>query len=121
MSANEEQYGGDHYKNKTVSGANLEHWDICWQLGFDQFQYCITKYVFRHQYKNGLEDLYKAKHHLEKYIELLEERKQRAAEISSPLDPRSLGREVGLRMRAPKAAFDFDSGEPQGKGYVDQG
>jgi hypothetical protein len=68
---NERQVGGGHYF-RSVSGENLQHWDICWQLGFDQFQYCITKYVFRHKYKNGVEDLKKARHHLDKYIEVLE-------------------------------------------------
>jgi hypothetical protein len=72
MRANETQIGGIHYQ-QTVTGHNLQHWDICWQLDFDQFQYCITKYVFRHKHKNGLEDLRKAQHHLKKYIELLEE------------------------------------------------
>lgn len=69
MKANEQQVGGDHYQ---VDGAQ-QHWDYAWQHNFDQFQYCITKYVGRHKDKNGLEDLYKAKHHLEKYIELMEE------------------------------------------------
>ena len=72
--ANDEQVGGSHYR-RTVSGTDLQHWDICWQLDFDQFQYCITKYVFRHKHKNGLEDLKKARHHLDKYIELLEAEK----------------------------------------------
>ena len=69
--ANDRQVGGNHYQ-ETVSGENLQHWDIAWQLDFDQFQYCITKYVFRHKQKKGLEDLKKARHHLDKYIELLE-------------------------------------------------
>ena len=111
MSANERQEGGDHYKKQMVTGENLEHWDICWQLGFDQFQYCITKYVFRHKHKNGLEDLLKARHHLDKYIELLAN--QERIDGLNPLDPRGLG------FRAPRA--HFDTGEPQGKGYVDQG
>ena len=69
MAANDKQVGGGHYR---IKGAQ-QHWDYSWQHGYDQFQYCITKYVDRHKHKNGLEDLYKAKHHLDKYIELLEE------------------------------------------------
>ena len=69
MSANDRQEGGSHYQT-TVTGTNLQHWDICWQLEYDQFQYCITKYVDRHKRKNGKEDLLKALHHLEKYIEV---------------------------------------------------
>ena len=68
MSANEKQIGGDHY-----GSAIKQHWDFAWENGYDQFQYCITKYVHRHKQKNGLEDLRKAQHHLDKYIELLEE------------------------------------------------
>lgn len=85
MAANDKQEGGDHYQQRTVTGEGLQHWDICWQLGFDQYQYCVTKYVFRHKYKNGLEDLYKARHHLDKYIELLEEEARVAASGASRL------------------------------------
>ena len=73
MSANSKQVGGNHYN----TGHEMQHWDWAWQQQYDQFQYCITKYVDRHKRKNGLEDLYKARHHLEKYIELLEEEKSK--------------------------------------------
>ena len=66
MSANDEQIGGTHYASV------IQHWDYAWVNNFDQFQYCITKYVGRHKMKDGLKDLYKAQHHLAKYIELLE-------------------------------------------------
>ncbi len=68
MAANDKQVGGEHYR---VPGAQ-QHWDYAWEHEYDQFQYCITKYVDRHKKKNGLEDLYKARHQLDKYIELLE-------------------------------------------------
>ena len=64
--ANKRQVGGDHYK-----GPKIEHWDWSWENKHDPFQYQITKYVDRHHKKNGLQDLLKAKHFLEKYIELL--------------------------------------------------
>lgn len=64
--ANEKQVGGDHYKH-----TDIQHWDWSWASGHDLFQYQITKYVDRHFKKNGLQDLLKAKHFLEKYIELL--------------------------------------------------
>jgi hypothetical protein len=64
--ANARQVAGTHYKR---SGA-VEHWDIVAQHGLDYFQGQITKYVMRHKYKNGLQDLQKAQHFLEKYIEL---------------------------------------------------
>jgi hypothetical protein len=64
--ANERQIGGDHYK---VGGE--EHWDRAWRLKWDPFQYQITKYVERWKDKGGIDDLRKAQHFLEKYIELL--------------------------------------------------
>lgn len=76
MKANDKQVGGDHYQRFLT-----QHWDFAWEHDYDQFQYCITKYVDRHKYKNGLEDLYKAKHHLDKYIELLEARKRRIEDL----------------------------------------
>lgn len=65
MSANERQVGGTHYK---VGGE--EHWDRVHRLGLDYFQAQITKYVERWTFKNGVEDLEKARHFLDKYIEL---------------------------------------------------
>tara|TARA_R110000737_G_scaffold41837_5_gene62542 strand:+ start:537 stop:899 length:363 start_codon:yes stop_codon:yes gene_type:complete len=68
MEANDTQIGGAHYKK----GDNEEHWDRAWRLKYDPFQYIITKWVERHKDKNGLEDLRKARHAIDKYIEVLE-------------------------------------------------
>ena len=65
MIANERQVGGDHYK---IGGE--EHWDRVQRLGLDYFQAQITKYVERAWKKNGLQDLEKARHFLDKYIEI---------------------------------------------------
>lgn len=65
--ANDIQYGGNHYK-----GTQIQHWDFAAANGLDYFQGCITKYVTRWRLKNGLEDLKKAQHFLQKYIELVE-------------------------------------------------
>lgn len=64
MTANERQVGGDHYK---VGGE--EHWDRVQRLRLNYLQAQITKYVERAPKKNGQQDLEKAKHFLEKYIE----------------------------------------------------
>jgi hypothetical protein len=48
-----------------------EHWDRAWRLGWDPFQYQITKYVERWKDKNGVQDLEKARHFLDKYIEVV--------------------------------------------------
>jgi hypothetical protein len=68
MAANEEQVGGDHYKKH----GELQHWDVVVKFGLDYFQGQITRYVFRWKDKNGLEDLRKARHYLDKYIEVQE-------------------------------------------------
>jgi len=68
MLANDKQVGGDHYKK--VEGGE-EHWDRQWRMnGRGYFVGCITKYVERYPFKNGIQDLEKAKHFLEKLIEL---------------------------------------------------
>lgn len=66
MSANDKQIGGNHYKK-----GGEEHWDRQWRLyGRGYFVGCITKYVERYHEKNGVQDLQKAQHFLEKLIEL---------------------------------------------------
>lgn len=62
--ANARQVGGDHY------AAPIQHWDFVASNKLDYFQGQITKYVSRCWKKNGLEDLLKARHFLDKYIEL---------------------------------------------------
>jgi len=66
VSANEKQVGGTHYS----TDGGLQHWDIVNIFKLDYFQGQITKYVMRWNKKNGVEDLRKAAHFLEKYIEL---------------------------------------------------
>lgn len=66
---NDRQVGGNHYEN----GDKMQHWDWAWENEYDPFQYIITKWLHRWKNKGGLEDLYKAKHALEKYISLVEE------------------------------------------------
>ena len=66
MAANDKQIGGSHYKK-----GGEEHWDRQWRLyGRGYFVGCITKYVERYHEKNGVQDLQKAQHFLEKLIEL---------------------------------------------------
>lgn len=67
MSANEKQVGGSHYKR---ADGGEEHWDRAWRLKYDPFQYIITKWIERWRDKGGVEDLKKAQHAIEKYIEL---------------------------------------------------
>lgn len=75
--ANARQEGGDHYKIKSAipcphCGMIIEHWDLSWSAKWDMFLYSITKYLFRWKHKNGVQDLKKAAHYLQKYIEVVE-------------------------------------------------
>ncbi len=66
--ADSRQVGGGHYKSED---GGEEHWTRQYRLfGPGYFIGCITKYVERYQNKNGVEDLEKAQHFLEKLIEL---------------------------------------------------
>ena len=73
MTANDTQIGGTHYKGAKCPhcGESLEHWDLAWLFKWDNFQYAITKYVMRWRTKHGIEDLEKALHCLQKYIEVV--------------------------------------------------
>ena len=64
--ANDKQYGGSHYKKY----GNLQPWDVIteWNLGY--LDGTALKYIARWKDKNGIEDLRKAIHFLEKTIEV---------------------------------------------------
>ena len=62
MKANERQVGGDHYK---TGGAEL--WDL---FGPEALVFYALRYVSRWRKKNGVEDLQKARHIVEKMIEV---------------------------------------------------
>lgn len=64
--ANDYQIDGTHYKDE----AAIQHWDYAAAHNFDYFQGQITKYVTRWKKKNGIKDLEKARHFIEKYIEI---------------------------------------------------
>jgi len=64
QSARDIQVGGQHYKDKA-----MQPWDIidAWELDF--YAGSVLKYLLRAKYKNGVEDLKKARHFLDKMIE----------------------------------------------------
>jgi hypothetical protein len=66
--ANDRQIGGTHYKGKSAAGR--EHWDLVAEFGWNYFQAQIIRYVMRYNDKNGIQDLEKAQHYLQKLIEL---------------------------------------------------
>jgi hypothetical protein len=65
--ANSRQHGGTHYQGK------IQHWDFCASNNLDYFQGQITKYVCRWKKKGGIDDLLKAQHFLDKYLELVKQ------------------------------------------------
>jgi hypothetical protein len=94
--ADSRQVGGSHYK---VPGGE-EHWNRVARLGLDYWQAAITKYVERWKKKGGVQDLQKAAHYLQKYIELAEAGK---LPVTTP----------------PQLGVYVDGSEP-GRGYVCQ-
>ncbi len=68
-SANARQVGGGHYQKQKI-----QHWDYVAANDLDYFQGQVTKYVSRWKNKNGIQDLEKARHFLDKYIELEKEK-----------------------------------------------
>lgn len=68
MKADKTQVGGDHYKQE----GGEQHWDRVARLKMSWYSANVTKYMERWPLKNGLQDLYKARHYLEKQIEVEE-------------------------------------------------
>jgi hypothetical protein len=63
MKANDTQVAGNHYCTP------IQHWDYVIANDLGYFEGQITKYITRWRKKNGLQDLHKARHFLEKLIE----------------------------------------------------
>lgn len=63
--ANARQVAGDHYKGKTI-----QPWDYIAANGLGYFEGNVVKYVSRWRDKGGVADLEKARHYLDKLIEL---------------------------------------------------
>ena len=70
LSAFDTQVGGSHYKDK---GSSMQPWAIIDAWGLDFYAGNVLKYILRHQYKDGVEDLKKARHYLDRMIEKAED------------------------------------------------
>jgi len=62
---NAHQVGGNHYQGKSI-----QPWDYIVSNNMGYLAGNIIKYVSRYKDKNGVEDLMKAKHYIEKLIEV---------------------------------------------------
>jgi hypothetical protein len=69
MAANDIQEGGDHYRIKAI-----QPWDFIHQNGIGFLAGCAIKYLARYKDKNGLVDLKKARHFVDKLIEVEQEK-----------------------------------------------
>jgi len=68
-SANEIQIGGDHYKGRNDN--DIQHWDIMSKNNVGYLEGNLTKYL-RHRKKNGLQDVLKMMHYLDKILECID-------------------------------------------------
>jgi len=64
QTANNRQVDGDHYQSE------IQPWDFIEANNLTFIEGSIVKYVSRHRKKNGVRDLKKAQHFLEKLIEI---------------------------------------------------
>lgn len=96
--ANTRQVGGDHYKKQ-----GIQHWDYIIANRIPYMEAQVIKYLSRWRDKNGLEDLRKAQHYLEKLIESEESTQRVDPEDRSPA-------EVAGTEDAEKATFSDTAG-----------
>ena len=66
MSQNDKQVAGDHYKK-----LKIQTWDYIWANNLGYMEGNIIKYVTRWKDKGNEKDLLKAKHYLDKLLELV--------------------------------------------------
>lgn len=96
MSANETQIGGHHYKSEdamkeraTDLGYNkpIEHWDLVVIRGYGYLQGNASKYLDRFEKKGTpVQDLKKARHYIDKLIEIEEAKAARVAAEAEAAD-----------------------------------
>ena len=67
--ANDRQEGGTHYRDRAI-----QPWDYIVANDLNFLAGNVVKYVTRYPYKNGIADLKKAQHYIEKLIEVEEEK-----------------------------------------------
>lgn len=64
---NDTMIGGNHYKK-----LRIEPWDVIESNNMGFFDGNALKYIMRYKEKNGVEDLKKARHYIDKLIEIEE-------------------------------------------------
>ena len=77
MVANDEQVGGRHYIEKAI-----QPWDYIIANKMGYLEGNVIKYVSRYKEKNGVEDLIKAAHYLDKLIEVTRRENERLSKAA---------------------------------------
>lgn len=124
MSANDMQVGGDHYKDKAV-----QPWEAM-QAWMTQEEFTgflrgnVIKYVARCNDKGGVEDLQKARHYLDKLIEVmgaeLPESKPTPAQVSDAVMleiAKAVARRCGMDNRVDGNLITVSGVHEQKLGY----
>ena len=65
MAASDTQHGGDHYRKY----GEFQPWDMFMRWNMNPYAAHILPYIVRYRDKGGIEDLKKARHYLDKWIE----------------------------------------------------
>lgn len=107
--ANKIQHGGDHYKKY----GDFQPWDavIAWKLGY--LEGTALKYIARWRDKNGVEDIRKAIHFLEKLVEV-ETSNEKPKEVPRTDYFRNQLRGVGWDLDSPVSRSSNYSGDIRG-------
>lgn len=97
------QIGGNHYKNFKIQPIEYVHAN---NLGYCESN--VIKYISRWKFKNGIEDLKKAKHYIELLIKLEELENDRKKPVCNPekgLSPQEINKGLG---RSPYSGLPLD-------------
>tara|TARA_R110000803_G_C11796791_1_gene298833 strand:+ start:213 stop:533 length:321 start_codon:yes stop_codon:yes gene_type:complete len=73
------QHGGNHYTKQPI-----QTWDYITANNFTYLEGNVIKYISRHRNKGGLEDLKKARHYIDKIIEVMYTKAVRASTTTDP-------------------------------------
>lgn len=68
MKASERQVGGAHYR---IKPGGVGHWDYCVEVNVPYLEGCASKYLTRWRDKNGVQDLEKSLHYIERRLEAI--------------------------------------------------
>lgn len=98
MGANSRQVGGNHYHTP------IQHWDFVLANEIPYLEAQIIKYVVRWRKKNGIADLEKAQHFLEKLLEY--ERAQKEPPKATKAGTGSGSNGEGVRAAHPYQLID---------------